>query len=442
MGEVVVAGMLLVAALTIAASIVVPKPLRTLTNVLLIGGATTVSWLAGVSPAEVVLIGVLLTLLAITSMVLEQEVRSARAEQRHAQEAAARRSALLAAARDIADLDVEEAAAVALRSLRRLGFDGAGVAIVRDGIVMPVRLDNLPATAGPLPVTEGVAGRAVRQRQTLDVTDYQQDPDRLPGRDRIGAMVVTPIVSQDDVVGVIVGSSETVGPPSASQHEAIEVIAGHLGAAFDNRRRVENLRLLLQRMDRLDTMRTAFVDQVSDELRDPLTVVRSAGHTLGAHGSSLSPEARSGLIDRLCGQAGRLQQIVDVVLDFSRFQATHRVSRQHWVDLQTVVAPFRDHLEVAASDPGDRDLDVRIHVDGELLRYALALLLEEAQGPLTLTIDAQEVVLTVDDGVQVRSPLTRSLIEQLILEAGATLEATDPATIQLPRFDLAQDVRV
>ncbi len=181
---------------------------------------------------------------------------------------------------------------------------------------------------------------------------------------------------------------------------------------------------------------------MSDELRDPLTVVRSAGHTLGAHGSSLSPEARSGLIDRLCGQAGRLQQIVDVVLDFSRFQATHRVSRQHWVDLQTVVAPFRDHLEVAASDPGDRDLDVRIHIDGELLRYALALLLEEAQGPLTLTIDAQEVVLTVDDGVQVRSPLTRSLIEQLILEAGATLEATDPATIQLPRFDLAQDVRV
>lgn len=441
MGEVVVAGMLLVAALTAGASIVVPKPLRTLTHVLLIGGASATAWAIGVTPAEVVLIGVLLTLLAVTSMVLEQEVRSARAAQRHAQEAAARRSVLLAAAQDIADLDVEEAAAVALRSLRRLGFDGAGVAIVRDGMLMPVRLDNLPATVGPEPVTRGVSGRAVRQRRTIDVTDYQQDPDRLPGRDRIGAMVVRPIVSQDDVVGVLVGSSETVGPPSESQHEVIEVVAGHLGAAFDNRRRVENQRLLLQRMDRLDAMRTAFVDQVSDELRDPLTVVRRAGHTLAAHGGSLSPEARDGLIDRLCGQAGRLQQIVDVVLDFSRFQATHRGSRQHWVDLRTVVAPFRDRFEVAAIDPGDRDLDVRIHVDGELLRYALALLLEEAQGPLTLTIDAREVVLTVDDGLQGRDPLTRSLIEQLVLEAGATLEATDPATIQLPRFDLAQDVR-
>lgn len=440
MGDVVVAGILLVAALTIAASIVVPKPLRTLTHALLIGGASVTSLLLGVTPSEVVFIAVLLTLLAITSMVLEREVRSTRIEQRHAQEAAARRSELLAAAREIADLDVEEAASVALRSLRRLGFDGAGVAIVRDGMVVPVRFDSLPATPGPVPVTEGVAGRAVRQRTTQYVTDYHQDPDQLEGRDGVGMMVVTPIIVRDEVVGVLAAHAAAVGPASESQREVIEVIAGHLGAAFDNRRRVENQRLLLQRMDRLDAMRTAFVDQVSDELRDPLTVVRSAGHTLGAHGGSLSREARTGLIDRLCGQAERLQQIVDVVLDFSRFQATHRVSQQQWVGLQAVVAPFRDRVEVAAIDPGDRGLNVRVHVDGELLRYALALLLEGAQAPLTPTIEAREVVLTVDDGLSARDLLTRSLIEQLVLEAGATLESTDPVKVHLPRFDLAQDV--
>lgn len=441
MGEVLVAGTLMVAVLTIGTSIVVPRSLRAVTYVLLIVGAVVPSWLYGVTLPELLLIGGLLILLAVTSTALEREVRMARADQQEAQAAASRRSGLLAAARAIADLDVEEATAVALRSLRQLGFDGAGVAIVRDGIIVPVRLDHLPATPGPLPVTEGVAGRAVRWRRTLVVTDYQQDPDRLPGRDRIGSMVVTPIVIHDEVVGVLVGSFEAAAPPSTSQREVIDVIAGHLGAAFDNRRRVENQRLLLQRMDRLDAMRTAFVEQVSEELRDPLTVVRSAGHTLRSHGGSLSVGARTGLIDRLCGQAERLQQIVDVVLDFSRFQATQRVSGSRWVDLRSLLAPFDDRVDVATVGP-KADLETRVHVDGELLRYALALLLEASGAPVAVTVDAREVDLTLGDVLEGRDPLTRSLIEQLVLEAGATLAETDPVTIRLPRFDLAQDVRV
>jgi len=440
-GEVLVGGMLLVAALTIGTSIVVPKPLRTASQAVLIGGAVLTSWLIGRAWAEVALIGVLLTLVAITSMALEREAQTAQVEQRVAQQTARRRSELLTAARDIADLDVEEAAAVALRSLRRLGFDGAGVGVVRDGMVVPVRLDHLPATPGPMPVTEGVAGRAVRLRQTLFVSDYQQDPDRLPGRDHVGSMAATPIVIEDEVVGVLVGSCEATGPSGTSQREAIEVIAGHLGAAFDNRRRVENQRLLLQRMDRLDAMRTAFVDEVSQELRDPLTVVRSAGHTLRSHGDSLPPDARARLIDRLCIQAGRLQRIVEVVLDFSRFQATHRVSERLQVDLQAVLAPFLDRVHPPPGVPDVRQQTVRVHVDGELLRYALALLLEETGAPLALDVDAGEVVITIDDGLQGGNPLTRSLIEQLVLESGANLDITDRVTIRLSRFGMVQDAR-
>ncbi len=440
MDEVVVGAMLLVAAAICGASMVVPPGRRTAAHVLVVVGASAVAWVAGVSPPEVMLIAVLLTLLAITTTVVEEQVALTREEQRRAQAAADRRTTLLAAARAIADLDVEEAAAVALRSLRELGFDGAGVAIVRDGMIVPVRLDNLPATPGPLPVTQGVAGRAVRERQTQYVTDYQQDPDRLAGRVGVRMMVVTPVIVSTDVAGVLVGSSSDAGPPGESQREAIEVIAGHLGSAFGNRQRVENQRLLLGRMDRLDAMRTAFVNQVSDELRDPLTVVRGAGHTLRSHGDILPPPARANLIGRLCGQADVLQRIVDVVLDFSRFQAGHQLSERHWVDLQTLVEPFEDRLEqasVVAEAPG-----VRVLVDVELLRYAVALLLDETSTTLSVTWDEREVVLTVTDPFPSWGSLARSLVEQLVLESGAGLQEADRMSLRLPRFDLAQEVRL
>jgi K+-sensing histidine kinase KdpD len=437
--EVVVGTLLVVAAVICGISILVPRSLRAAANAIVIVGIGAAAWSVDVSPVEVALSTVLLTLLAVTATMVEGQVAKTRAEQRRAQEAANRRTALLTTARDIADLDVEEAVAVALRALRQLGFNGAGIGIVRDEMVVPVRLDNLPATPGPVPVTEGVAGRAVRLRATQAVADYQQDPDRLPDRDAVGMMVATPIIVRDDVAGVLAGSAQLAAPPRESQREVIEVIAGHLGVAFDNRRRVENQRLLLERMDRLDAMRTAFVDQVSDELRDPLTVVRGAGHTLRSHGDILSSDARGRLIDRLCGQAEVLQRIVDVVLDFSRFQASHQLSERHWVGLHTVMAPFQDRIQHSAEGA---DEDVLVHVDAELLRYALALLLDETPAMLTLRVDACEAVLTLDDARAASRPLARSLVEQLVLESGASLQAVDPVTIRMPRFDVAQEVRL
>lgn len=435
MGEVIESALLLVAAIICVVAIRAPARWRVGLHVLVIGLMMVAAWLTGSPPAAVATMGALLGVLALAATALHGIVRRAWEEQGRVDQIAAQRTSLIAAMRQLADLDVEDASSAAVQVLRDGGFDAAGSALVRDGMIVPIRLEELVVRPAPAPVSEGLAGRAVQLNSTVTVDSYAEAVERLDGAPPLGTMICAPIRVGDRVAGVLVGAMRDPGPPTDAQIELVEVTASHLGAVFQNRRQMENQRLLLQRMDRLDTMRATFVDQVSDELRDPLTVVRGAGHTLRVHGSALSPEARIGLIQRMCGQADHLQETVTALLDFSRFQAAHRGDRTDVSAVRHLLEPFRGRVELDALAPSelDRILDSDVQVDLELLRHAIAMAIEEHEPVITLSSTPDAVTLTCGPPTGADRALTRSLVEQLVVESGAAVIDLRPLAITLQR---------
>lgn len=435
MGELVESTLLLAAVVVWVVAIRAPAGWRPGLQVLVIGAVMGAASLAGSLLAEVLTMGALLGILGLAAATLHGMVRRSWERQRDAELVVAQRSALIAAMQGMADLDVEDAAGVAVQTLRDAGFDAAGSALVRDGMVVPIRLDQLLVRPAPVPVGEGLAGRAVTMNQTVTVDSYAEAAERLEGRPPLGTMICTPIRVNDRVAGVLVGAMIDPGPPTDAQIEVVEVTASHLGAVFQYRRQVANQRLLLDRMDRLDAMRAAFVDEVSDELRDPLTVVRGAGHTLRVHGGVLSPEARAGLIQRMCGQSDRLQRTVTALLDFSRFQAARRSTGTDVVVLRDVIEPFRGRIELKANvtQAVDDVLGADVRVDLELVRHAIAMAIDEHEPVITLSWTRGAVTLTCGRPTGGDRALTRSLIEQLVVESGAAVVSDQPLAIRLQR---------
>lgn len=386
---------------------------------------------AGTPLPAVVLTGVLLVLVAIAVTRYAGELRRSSESDRRVREATERRSALLEAVQGLPELDLRSASRATTAALRAFGSDVSGIMLVRDGRLVPVDLHGVPPPERLQRIDEGLAGEAITSGRTVCIGDYQryEDPLDEPGRDRVGAAIAAPIRVGEDVVGVVLWAADQPGAPSDAQVEIVEVLAAHLGAAITTRRQLDNQRLLLGRMDRLDAMRSAFAEEVSDELRDPLTIIRGAGHTLVTHGEELPTDDRRLLIERMCDTADELGHVVDALLDFSRFQAAHREPQVRNLDVGELLGPFADRVRVDQPE----SLAIEVAVDVVLVRHALELLVGDGRARIDVGVAATSVSLTLHLDVPVSYGIVTSLVAQLAAEAGAALRPDATPTLVLAR---------
>jgi PAS domain S-box-containing protein len=105
-------------------------------------------------------------------------------------------------------------------------------------------------------------------------------------------------------------------------------IAGQIGVIIDvteRRRAEEALRASLQRekdvskrLIALDEMKTTFLEAVSHELRNPLSVILGVALTLEKHEVEFSEERARQLMDKLSGNARKLDRLLSDLLDLDR----------------------------------------------------------------------------------------------------------------------------
>jgi K+-sensing histidine kinase KdpD len=393
---------------------------------------------AGRSVADVLLPLVLLVSIGILATTLARELVDTRRAERRARRDAQRRTELLTAVRALPGASLEEASAAACSAMRALGFDAAGCAVRRGDEVVTLHLDGLPPTPRPLAVGEGLAGTCIAEDRTLVVGDYQADDRRLGARPQIGSAVVVPIRVDGRAVGTLLGARTVQGDPSAAEVEVAEVLAAHLSAVFSTDATVRRQRELLARMEQLDVMRSGFVAQVSDELRDPLTVVRGIAETLVTHGHVLDHERRVQLFDRMGAQTDQLRRTIDALLDFSRFQSTRPEPAIGPILVRDLLARLRRNTDAELEAP-DAVLGTVVLVDAELVDHTLELLLaatavQRAAPRLAVTGEGATVRLAVhaDTEGNAAPTLVRSLAAQLLVMAGAELHHDPSPVLVLP----------
>ena len=365
---------------------------------------------------------VLVIVIAGLSGALADDLALAREREQATRRAAERRAELLAAVRELSRAGPGQAIDVTVEALRGLGFPVAAVLLVEGDRLRPRRVLGADDRED---YGAGVSGHALATGRTVVSGDYRNDELRLPGLD-LGAVVATPISADRRTLGVLTVGLHEPGTPPMSDIEVVEVLAAHLGGALATERVVENQNALLARLRDLDVLRAGFVDRVSEDLRDPLTVVRGVAQTLEAYGSRLPDEQRHVLLDRLTVQAADLAETLEALLDFSRVHVGRRDPHPEPVDVIELLAPALAGTGAAVRVTGRP----AVVVDRELVRRAFGLLRRAAldvEGGLHLRRVDHSLVLDLRlhqlEGLQ--GGFARALAEQLLVAGGVQSERLD-----------------
>ena len=415
---------LLVVALGVVVAVSPDRRARRAAEAAIVAVLATGLLLAGWSLVVVLIVTVQVAVVIGLCEAIAQRLSAIRAAQQQAGRAAQRRGALLEAVRDLPRSDVDQAETAVVRTLRLLGFDAAGAARISGDVLVEGALDGLRPLEVPLRRGQGVAWQAIEQDRTIVLTDYETAPSSLASRAGMHGMVITPIRVAGRPVGVLSGLREAPERPAAEEVEVAEVMAAHLGSVLENQGSLERQRLLLEQAEHLDRISQSLLEAISEEVRDPLTVLRLGAQLLSEHGGDLTTVQRIGLLGRVRRESDALRLILDTILDFSRYHDRRAEPRLAPVALERLLSA----CDLAVEDRGCGSLTVE--ADLELLVPAVRLLLASRQHdhatPPSVTIEAGDdaVVITLP-GVLVghRSSVLVQLAEQLLQAAGARLRS-------------------
>jgi two-component system sensor histidine kinase KdpD len=184
-----------------------------------------------------------------------------------------------------------------------------------------------------------------------------------------------------DADGHPVAALELDGAPEPGQaarlrERIVPALEPLIAAALDRERLLREV-VETQALRRSDEVKTALLRAVSHDLRTPLTSIMASGEALGS--DALEPEERHELSAAVSGEARRLSDLIDKLLDLSRLQGGSAVPRRDWVALDEVIRAAV--AELPAGTPVHLALDPHlplVRVDAAQLERALVNVLDNA----------------------------------------------------------------
>ncbi len=99
------------------------------------------------------------------------------------------------------------------------------------------------------------------------------------------------------------------------------------------------------RQGEVEAMRSALLSTVSHDLRTPLAAITGAATTLRDASAQLTPAQRTELLDAICEEAERLEQLVANLLEMTRVEAGALQIRRDWVPLEEIVGTALARVE-------------------------------------------------------------------------------------------------
>ncbi len=385
-------------------------------------------------------IAALVTVQVVTIMLIvdrfSQRLFGVRTAEQEARLAAERRGELLDAVRHLPRGSVHGAEQAAVATLRELAFDVAVVVRVDGDHLWERVISGVAPLGGPVTRGQGLAWQAVVEDQTLVTDRYDDTTKQLPGREFLKGVVVTPIRIEGRPVGALAGGRSVARRPSDDEVEIVEVMAAHLGSVMANRATVLRQEELLEQAARLDQMGKGLLEAVSEEIRDPLTVLRLRAQRLMDHAADLDEDERSRLLRRLRSESEELRLVIDTILDFSRFHERRAEPQPEPVLMEPLLRSsgvvVEDGRVDAAFGGGVGELvvllDRELAVSGLVLLVASVRVRTEQPMAVRLTRSAlrDEIGLVFPAGRFARgASVLVGVAIQLLTSAGARVEVND-----------------
>lgn len=164
--------------------------------------------------------------------------------------------------------------------------------------------------------------------------------------------VVSPLVSQDDVLGhLVLLFARGSRPVTAAEADAILEVGRLLGQTVRAARVLETEQRLVQELRELARYRSELIATISHELKTPLTAILGHAELIADRHPDLSS------IDAIIRNAQRLSNLVANLLHYSRIQGRRETVRRA-VDLAELCEASVDLLSIRAKQAG-----VHLHFD-------------------------------------------------------------------------------
>ncbi len=189
--------------------------------------------------------------------------------------------------------------------------------------------DYAPPT---IPITQGIAGQAIRTRQAIRVADVTQQPDYVAVAPAIRSELCVPLKVSELVIGVLNIESTRVNAFSESDERLLVTMAGQLATAIARLRLTEELEdRVRQRTEELSAANAAlakaarlkdeFLASMSHELRTPLTGILAFAQALQkqVYGPLTDKQLKS--LQSIEDSGKHLLELINDILDLSKIEA-------------------------------------------------------------------------------------------------------------------------
>jgi K+-sensing histidine kinase KdpD len=333
--------------------------------------------------------GVIGVVTAIASVVTHELSEGARAH-KEALEESERRAQLLAklaaAARDLSQLGPDEVLEAVVEAVMGLGFSSTFLAVIDHDtqthqIVAARGLDGYARTTHS--TRSGVTAEILERRDVVITGPRRTSAGTVagPAEGSRQAAIGAPIWCDGELCATLVARFDSSTTLSPEEIETFELLADQAGHALSTARKFELERASVERLQELDRMKSEFIATVSHEIRTPLTAIAGIGSTLHLRWNALNESQRREFLLRLNANASVLDEIISMLLDFSRLESGALRARLDAVDLDELVASTLHRLDglvsghnvVSAIDPV-----LRVRADRMLLDRVVENLISNA----------------------------------------------------------------
>lgn len=319
-----------------------------------------------------------------------------RAQAETARQRELRTAALYAMSRELASTrGVSELVAVVVRHLREV--------FRCDVLVL------LPDGEGGL-VAQAVAGELTLEPSEMDVARWVYEHRQRAGLGTTtlpGARALyQPLIAPRGPVGVLGLRPADPGElRSPEQQHHLETFANQAALAIDRTRLADEARAAAIR-EETERLRSSLLSSVSHDLRTPLASITGAVSTVLENDPALAAGERRELLESARAEAGRLNRLVENLLEITRLQSGAVELRREWNAMEEVVGSALTRMRGRMAD---RHLDVRvpadlplIEMDAVLVEQVLINLLDNALkytppgSPITIRVTSSDRAVTVE----------------------------------------------
>jgi PAS domain S-box-containing protein len=201
---------------------------------------------------------------------------------------------------------------------------------------------HLAKTSGTMQVVEGLRGRFA----AVPAGPWPDPPD-------LAVVVPIPSSKPNDIAALMVVGLSARLPWNEAWRDFLALLRTQVASGIANARAYEEEKRRAEALATLDRAKTAFFSNVSHEFRTPLTLMLGPVDDLLSEEGRLPEQARQELLI-VQRNGGRLQRLVNTLLDFSRIEAGRVRARYQPTDLAAFTTDLASVFRAATERAGLR----------------------------------------------------------------------------------------